>query len=67
MSPTYWFISFLWRDPYDTIWHPEEATTKGEHPIGYMARARKAKPERVFRLMFFNEIPEEMYLLLRNS
>lgn len=64
---TCWFLFFLWRRPGDDVWRPSNATTKGEHPLAYMARAREAYPQNEYRLMFFHEIPEEIFGFAQTS
>jgi hypothetical protein len=62
-----WFLSFFWRRPGDAAWRPANATTQGEHPLTYMNRAREAYPDNEYRLMFFAEIPEGIFLFTRGA
>jgi len=59
--PQCWFLSFLWKRLAETQWHPVEAVTEDEHPLDFMARARKANPTREFSLLTFHPIPYEVY------
>ena len=59
MPPTY-FLSMLWRRD-DSSWHPVD-TVSAEHPLDYVARAAvSAEPGYEFRLLFFCEIPLDVY------
>jgi hypothetical protein len=58
-------LSFLWCRPDEAVWHPASATTQGEHPLAYINRARDAYPGNEYRLLFFAEIPEEVFLFSR--
>lgn len=58
---THWFLSFLHRRHDDDRWHPQDATTQGEHPIDYIVRARSAYPDYEYRLLFFHVIPEAVF------
>lgn len=62
---THWFLSFLWKGPGDTTWRPYDAAVRGEHPLAYLKRVRAAYPSNEYRLMFFHEIPEEIFILHR--
>lgn len=63
---TYWFLSLLWRRPGANVWHPVNATTQGEHPIAYVKRAREVHPNNDYVLMFFTEIPEELFIFAQS-
>ncbi len=58
---TCWFLSFLFKRHDDDRWHPQDATTHDEHPLDYIARARRAYREFEYRLLFFHLIPEDTY------
>lgn len=60
---THWFLSFLYRKLGDTYWQPRDATTFGEHPLEYIHRARLTYNDTgyEYRLLFFKEIPEDVY------
>jgi hypothetical protein len=60
---THWFLSFLFRRPGESHWHPEDATTVGEHPVDYILRARSVYRDQgyEYRLLFFHAIPDEVY------
>jgi hypothetical protein len=59
-APTY-FLSFLWRRGGDAVWHPVDAVS-AEHPLDYIKRARlHANPDYEYRLLFFCEIPLDVY------
>lgn len=60
---TCWFLSFLWRPTAAESWIPGEATTRGEHPIGYMKRLRASHLDHTFRLVFFVEVTPDVYEL----
>lgn len=60
MPPTY-FLSFMWRRPDLDAWQPVDGVS-AEHPLDYIQRAREtAQPGYEFRLMFFCEIPLDVY------
>jgi hypothetical protein len=60
-------LSFFWKRGDDPVWRPENATTKGEHPLAYMNRARDAYPDREYKLLFFYEIPPEVFAFARGA
>ena len=66
---TYWFLSFLYRRPSDTVWQVATATTCTEHPLDYMRRALEAYgPDgHQYRLLFFSEIPEDVFLRMHRT
>ena len=59
---THWFLSFLYRRRDEDRWQPQDATTHGEHPLDYIARARAAYEQYEYHLMFFHVIPEEVFI-----
>jgi hypothetical protein len=60
MPPVY-FLSFLWRRAEADFWHPVDVVS-AEHPVDYISRARRtSEPGREYRLLFFSEIPREVY------
>ena len=58
---TCWFIAYLARRHGETSWTPQEATTFGEHPVEYVARARQTHTDHEYRLTFFTPIPEDVF------
>lgn len=65
----YWFLTFFYRRPSDTVWHVANATTCNEHPVDYIRRALEAygPEEHQYRLMFFHEIPEDVFLRMHRT
>lgn len=59
---TTYFMSFLWRRAGDQVWHPVDAVS-GEHPLDYLHRARETSSGDgyEYRLLFFTEIPRDVY------
>jgi hypothetical protein len=56
-----YFVSFLWRGPHSTAWNPIDMVMS-EHPVDYIMRARRtADPGYEYRLLFFCEIPVDVY------
>ena len=58
---THWFLSFLYKRRGEDRWQPQDATTEGEHPLDYIARARAAYDEYEYRLLYFHVIPEDVF------
>ena len=59
---TRWFLSYLWRRPDEIQWQPMSVTTTGEHPLDYIQRAREAYSANEYVLMFFQQVPEDVFL-----
>jgi hypothetical protein len=60
MPPAAYFLSFLWRRGTDPQWHPVD-TVSAEHPLDHLVRAQKANEGYEYRLLFFCEIPPDVY------
>jgi hypothetical protein len=58
---THWFLSFLCKRRDDERWQPQDATTRGEHPLDYITRARAAYTDYEYRMQFFHVIPEDVF------
>ena len=54
-------MSFLWRRASDQVWRPIDAVS-AEHPLDYISRARESADSGYeYRLLFFVEIPRDVY------
>lgn len=61
MPPATYFLSMLWRRAGTDLWHPVDMVA-AEHPLDYVARIRaEAEPDHEFRLLFFRQIPLDVY------